>query len=202
LEDWNAQQYLQFESERTRPAFDLLARVPLHAPARIADLGCGPGNSTELLVKRFPQAEIVGIDSSDDMIDNARVRLPRVKFEIADVVHWRSDVPSDLIFANAVLQWVPNHIALMVRLMGQLTRRGSLAVQVPDNFAEPSHVLSARSQRAHHSATSYAMRPPRARRLAASQIILRRCRRIAPASTFGARLMFTRWRILTRLSNG
>jgi trans-aconitate 2-methyltransferase len=141
LEDWNAQQYLQFESERTRPAFDLLARVPLHAPARIADLGCGPGNSTELLVKRFPQAEIVGIDSSDDMIDNARVRLPRVKFEIADVVHWRSDVPSDLIFANAVLQWVPNHIALMVRLMGQLTRRGSLAVQVPDNFAEPSHVL-------------------------------------------------------------
>jgi trans-aconitate 2-methyltransferase len=141
LEDWNARQYLQFESERTRPAIDLLARVAVQGAKRVIDLGCGPGNSTELLARRFPQAEIVGVDSSDDMIGEARARLPHVKFESADIVHWRSGEPCDLIFANAVLQWVPDHVSLMTRLMVQLTHGGSLAVQMPDNFEEPSHVL-------------------------------------------------------------
>ena len=117
MQDWSATHYLQFEAERTRPASDLLARVPDGAIARIADLGCGPGNSTELLANRFPRAAILGLDSSDDMLAKARGRLPHVAFEKADVARWRASAPLDLIFANAVLQWIPDHIALMVRLI-------------------------------------------------------------------------------------
>jgi trans-aconitate 2-methyltransferase len=141
LEDWSARQYLQFETERTRPACDLLARVANRATNRIVDLGCGPGNSTELLASRFPRADILGLDTSDDMLTKARARLPRVNFENVDVAHWRSAAPLDLIFANAVLQWVPDHVALIVRLVEQLAPGGSLAVQMPDNFDQPSHVL-------------------------------------------------------------
>jgi trans-aconitate 2-methyltransferase len=141
LEDWSAKQYLRFEAERTRPALDLLARVSDQKARRIVDLGCGPGNSTELLANRFPHAELLGLDTSDDMLAKARARLPRVKFEKADVAHWRGLRSFDLIFANAVLQWVPDHIALMVRLAGELAPGGNLAVQMPDNFDQPSHVL-------------------------------------------------------------
>ena len=141
MEDWSARQYLQFEAERTRPAFDLLARIARQVAERIVDLGCGPGNSTELLLNRFPHAELIGLDSSDDMLAKARARLPRVKFEKADVAHWRGAGSFDVIFANAVLQWVPDHIGLMVRLAGELAPGGNLAVQMPDNFDQPSHVL-------------------------------------------------------------
>ncbi len=141
MQDWSATHYLQFEAERTRSASDLLARVPDGAIARIADLGCGPGNSTELLANRFPRAAILGLDSSDDMLAKARGRLPHVAFEKADVARWRASAPLDLIFANAVLQWIPDHIALMVRLISELAPGGRLAVQAPDNLGEPSHVL-------------------------------------------------------------
>jgi trans-aconitate 2-methyltransferase len=141
LEDWSANLYLRYEAERTRPAIDLLNRTRGDTIERIVDLGCGPGNSTELLVNRFPQADILGVDSSEDMLAKARVRLPGVAFEKAKVEHWRSPRPVDLIFANAVLQWVPRHIEVMVGLMSQLAPGGRLAVQVPDNFDEPSHVL-------------------------------------------------------------
>ncbi len=141
MEDWNAAQYLKFEEERTRPARDLLARVPLGARHRVVDLGCGPGNSTELLARGFPEAEVSGVDNSEDMLREARARLPSARFEKADVAHWRSAAPVDLIFANAVLQWVPGHIDLMARLVAELAPQGCLAVQVPDNFDEPSHRL-------------------------------------------------------------
>lgn len=141
MEDWSATQYLHFEAERTRPAYDLLGRVPGGAKARIADLGCGPGNSTELLANRFPGADILGLDSSDDMLAKARLRLPNRRFEKTDVALWRGGDRLDLIFANAVLHWVPGHIDLMVRLTAQLMPGGCLAVQMPDNFDEPSHVL-------------------------------------------------------------
>jgi trans-aconitate 2-methyltransferase len=141
LEDWSARQYLRFETERTRPAFDLLARVAGRPAERIVDLGCGPGNSTELLVQRYPRAKIIGLDSSDDMLAKARARLPDITFEKADIARWRDAAPFDLIFANAVLQWIPRHISLMASLIARLAAGGSLAVQMPDNLDEPSHAL-------------------------------------------------------------
>jgi trans-aconitate 2-methyltransferase len=141
MSDWNARQYLKFEDDRTRAARDLLAQVPLAAPRRVVDLGCGPGNSTELLVRRFPDARVSGIDASPAMLAQARERLPGCDFRDADIAAWQAPVDTDLLFANAVLQWVPDHLAVMQRLMRGLPPGGVLAAQLPDNTQEPSHVL-------------------------------------------------------------
>ena len=137
--DWNPALYRQFEDERTRPARDLLARVPLSEAAQVVDLGCGPGNSTELLSERFPAAHIVGTDTSEAMLATARERLPSCHFTRSDVTTWQPDAPPDVIFANAVLQWVPDHQVLLPRLLSVLAPGGVLALQMPDNLEEPSH---------------------------------------------------------------
>lgn len=138
-DDWSAATYLRFEDERTPPSADLLARVPLTAASLVVDLGCGPGNSTELLARRFPDAEVIGVDTSPDMLAAASKRLPGARFIEADVATWAPERPADVIFANAVLQWLPNHDALLPRLMGLLAPGGALAIQMPDNLDEPSH---------------------------------------------------------------
>jgi trans-aconitate 2-methyltransferase len=141
LADWNAGQYLKFEDERTRPAIDLIRRIPLAEIRNAADLGCGPGNSTELIVDRYPGARVLGLDSSPDMLAKARTRVPEVSFEEADIATWNPDTRYDLIFANAVLQWLPDHPRLLARLAACLETGGYLAVQMPNNLHEPSHRL-------------------------------------------------------------
>jgi trans-aconitate 2-methyltransferase len=138
---WSAAQYVKFEDERTRPVHDLVARIPNAVVAGAADIGCGPGNSTEVLQARYPDAQIVGLDSSPDMIAAARKRLPRVAFAVADIRRWRPEQRFDVILANAVLQWIPGHETLMPALTERLSAGGALAVQMPDNLDEPSHRL-------------------------------------------------------------
>ena len=138
---WNDQQYLKFADERTRPARELLARVPLSAPAHAVDLGCGPGNSTALLVARFPNAHVTGVDNSTEMLVRARTDVPGVTFIEAEVQAYRPEQPVDLLFANAVLQWLPDHAELLPALLEQVRPGGVLAVQMPRNFQEPSHRL-------------------------------------------------------------
>ena len=138
---WSAKQYVAFEDERTRPARDLLAAIPTAEARSVVDIGCGPGNSTELLLQRFPEAQVCGLDSSADMIDAARKRLPQLQFEVAEIDQWVDAGPFDVIFANAVLQWVPDHAALLPALANKLSAGGSLAIQMPDNLNEPSHRL-------------------------------------------------------------
>jgi trans-aconitate 2-methyltransferase len=141
LADWNAGQYLKFEDERTRPATDLLRRIPLAEIRTAADIGCGPGNSTELIVERYPNARVLGLDNSPSMLAKARERLPRATFEEVDIATWQPDERYDLIFANAVLQWLPDHPSLLARLVSFLDTGGCLAVQMPNNLNEPSHRL-------------------------------------------------------------
>lgn len=138
---WSAKQYVAFEDERTRPARDLLAAIPTPDARSVVDIGCGPGNSTELLVQRFADAQVRGLDSSPDMIEAARKRLPQLQFDVAQIDQWAEAGPFDVIFANAVLQWVPDHAALLPTLVGKLAAGGSLAIQMPDNLNEPSHRL-------------------------------------------------------------
>jgi trans-aconitate 2-methyltransferase len=134
---WCPAQYTKFEDERNRPARDLVAHIPNRVAATAADVGCGPGNSTELLRDRFPGALITAIDSSAAMIEAARKRLPAIRFEVEDIAGWRSPGPFDVILANAALHWVPNHTAVLPVLIAKLAPGGSLAVQMPDNLDEP-----------------------------------------------------------------
>ena len=138
---WEPERYLTFGDQRTRPARDLLARVPLETAARVADLGCGPGNSTALLAQRWPEAAIVGIDNSPEMLAEARATGIRATWIEADIAAWTPDRPLDLIYSNAALHWLGDHATLLPRLMSQLRAEGVLAVQMPRNFAAPSHVL-------------------------------------------------------------
>lgn len=137
---WSAAQYTLFEDERTRPVRDLVAAIPGEA-RRAIDLGCGPGNSTEVLMDRFPEAGIAGLDSSPDMIAAARKRLPRVAFAVADIASWSNTTTYDVILSNATLHWLPDHASLLPRLVSHLAEGGRLAIQMPDNLEEPSHRL-------------------------------------------------------------
>jgi len=139
---WDPELYQRFGDERSRPFFDLVGRVAAEAPGMVVDLGCGPGTLTATLARRWPGAQIHGIDSSAEMIEAARA-LPaegqRLRFALGDVRDWEPDGRVDVIVSNAVLQWIPDHLALLARWAGFLTGGGWLAFQVPGNFDQPSH---------------------------------------------------------------
>ena len=139
MDSWNPQQYHRYGDERQRPAADLLARIPLDAPAVAYDLGCGSGLSTALLAQRWPRARITGVDSSPAMLAAARKALPSMAFAEADISGWSATEPADLVFSNATLQWLGDHPGLFPRLMTQVKPGGVLAVQMPRNHGEPSH---------------------------------------------------------------
>lgn len=138
---WSARQYTAFEAQRTRPVRDLVAAIPTQRVAQAIDLGCGPGNSTEVLAARFPDASVTGLDRSDDMLASARERLPGVTFERGDIATWQPRTTFDVILANASLQWLPDHATLYPRLLGNVAAGGTLAIQTPDNEHEPAHEL-------------------------------------------------------------
>ncbi|MBD8120813.1 trans-aconitate 2-methyltransferase [Pseudomonas lutea] len=139
---WSARQYSLFEQQRTRPVRDLVAAIPRESAQTAVDLGCGPGNSTEVLAERFPQARVTGLDSSTDMLGEARQRLAAVEFIQAEIGDWKPAQTYDVILANASLQWVPDHAQLYPRLVSLLNPGGVLAVQTPDNLDEPAHRLA------------------------------------------------------------
>ncbi|MGH8141398.1 MAG: trans-aconitate 2-methyltransferase [Steroidobacteraceae bacterium] len=141
MTDWSPASYLKFEDERTRPARDLLAQVRSARVRKVVDVGCGPGNSTQLLAIRYPEAQIIGLDNSPAMLEEARRRLPGVRFHCADAAIWTPDSDVDLVFANATYQWVPSHLEQLPRVLAALTEHAVLAVQMPDNLAEPIHRL-------------------------------------------------------------
>jgi trans-aconitate 2-methyltransferase len=138
---WDPTQYLQFADERTRPALDLLARVQLAEPRRALDLGCGPGNSTRILAARWPEADITGVDTSEEMIASARASGVRAHFRIADF-DGVGERELDLIFSNAALHWSPDPVSLVRKLFAQLSPGGVLAFQIPQNFDQPSHTIA------------------------------------------------------------
>ncbi|SOC35414.1 trans-aconitate 2-methyltransferase [Rhizobium subbaraonis] len=161
---WSAAQYVKFEGERTRAARDLLAQVPDLPAGSAYDLGCGPGNSTELLAERFANRQTIGIDSDENMLAAARKRLPGITFDHGDLSVWTPPVPAALLFANAVFQWVPGHISVFERLMDHLVPGGVLAVQMPDNRGEPNHTemdaVTDDPRWAGYFAASHPRRPP------------------------------------------
>lgn len=137
---WDPTHYLTYADERLRPFVELLARVDAD-PRRVVDLGCGPGNATQVLARRWPDAEVVGIDSSRAMVERARADVPGVRFEIGDVRDGLAPSAYDLVVSNATFQWVPDHLPLLGRLHDALPPGGTLAFSVPGNFEEPSHEL-------------------------------------------------------------
>jgi trans-aconitate 2-methyltransferase len=162
---WSPGQYRAYASERARPFCELLARIDVDTPAYVVDLGCGPGERTADLAARWPYAVVEGIDSSEQMIAEARRKTldrarphpgaggggrrarertedaPALRFTVGDLAEWAPHRPVDVIFSNAALQWVPGHQRLLPRWVEALAPGGRLAFSMPGNFDAPSHVI-------------------------------------------------------------
>ncbi|MEX2169078.1 MAG: methyltransferase domain-containing protein [Pirellulales bacterium] len=140
MESWNPSLYLKFGAERTRPAGDLVARIDVPKPRRVIDLGCGPGNSTAILRARWPSAETTGLDSDAAMLAAAAKSDPEVRWVQGDAANWEPTELYDVVFSNAMLQWLPNHAAVVPRLFGAVAPNGALAVQIPAHLESALHL--------------------------------------------------------------
>jgi trans-aconitate 2-methyltransferase len=145
---WSPDQYLKFAEERTRPCRELAARIEVPIVRRIIDLGCGPGNSTEVLAARWPDAEITGLDNSVEMIATARKMQPARSWMIGEIANWASSTNGtggggkfEIVFSNAALQWLPDHAALYPKLLEHVSPGGAFAAQIPANFDALAHVI-------------------------------------------------------------
>lgn len=141
VREWDPQQYLEFEHERTQPSIDLVARIPLEDPKTIIDIGCGPGNSTRILRNRWPHADIVGLDKSEKMIERARTDYPGQTWVIGDASKFETDRMYDIVFSNAAIHWIPDHHRLIPRLFQIVREDGILAIQVPANYESPLYKI-------------------------------------------------------------
>ena len=137
---WDPEQYARFAGERGRPFVELLNRVDLQSPRRVVDLGCGLGNLTAMLADRWPDATVVGIDSSPEMI-SAASSVDGVTFRLDDITAFRPDPDTDLLISNAALQWVPGHAELLRSWAAALPPGAWMAWQVPGNLDSPSHAM-------------------------------------------------------------
>ena len=146
MSDWNSTQYLKFKKERTQPSVDLANRIDLDNPKRIIDIGCGPGNSTSVLKKRFPHADIIGADFSPNMIEKARKDHPDMDFILFDATKDFDKLQGkfDIVFSNACIQWIPNHKSLLKNMMNILNPGGVLAIQVPNQAEMPINSIVGR----------------------------------------------------------
>lgn len=131
MSDWQPDLYLKFKNERTQPSIDLVAKIDHLSPKSIIDIGCGPGNSTQVLVNRWPKAKIVGIDSSASMIQKAKQEYTNQEWYVADASTYKSDEKFDILFSNAAIQWIPNHPDLLRNFYSLLSPKGIIAVQIP-----------------------------------------------------------------------
>ncbi len=144
---WDPDRYLTYADERGRAFVELVARIGAAGPAEVVDLGCGAGNLTGLLTERWPDAHVVGLDSSPEMIaaaqESAQALGRPVTYAVADVRDWQPERPVDVLVSNAMLQWVPDHLELLASLVSRVALGGWFAFQVPGNFDEPSHTIRA-----------------------------------------------------------
>jgi len=141
--NWNPAEYLEFANPRLRPALDLLNQIQHVDPRHIYDLGCGPGTVTAVLKKRWPDARITGIDNSPEMLEQARhIQDNAIFWSQADVRHWQPEHKADIVYSNACLHWLDDHRTLFPRLLKTLNPGGVLAVQMPDNYHQHTHVLA------------------------------------------------------------
>ena len=138
-ESWDPGQYLKFSDHRLRPALDLMGRMPLERPGLIYDLGCGSGNVTRLLAERWPDASVIGVDNSPEMLAQAAASPSQIQWQHGDLADWQPSEPPAALYSNAAIQWVPDHDELIPRLWSALPPGGCLAIQAPLSWDMPSH---------------------------------------------------------------
>lgn len=143
---WDPAQYLRFADHRGRPGLELLARIrdPEGGVRRVVDLGCGAGSLTAVLAERWPEAEIVGVDASPEMLDRARGTFPHIRWTRGDIESWTADPAVDVLYSNAAIHWLEHHDRLLPRLLSQVRPGGVFALQLPGNWDAPTHRIPQR----------------------------------------------------------